>query len=197
MGLFRLLLGFAFGGKPGHQEPDRRRPDADASADRAILQSPPIRWHAFRPPAAPVEPARAPAPRPASPDPVHTIRGRCHVIDGDTIVISGRHIRLAGIDAPELNHPYGRNAKWALVGLCKGRSIRAVLDGGDSYDRLVATCHLPDGRDLSEAMVRLGLALDWPRFSGGTYRRFEPADSRRILWRCDARQKGRMPPPVR
>ncbi len=35
------------------------------------------------------------------------IRGHCWVIDGDTIVINKIHIRLAGIDAPEIDHPYG------------------------------------------------------------------------------------------
>ncbi len=50
--------------------------------------------------------------------------GRAWVIDGDTIDIGGTRIRLAGIDAPELDHPYGKNAKWALINLCKGQKIR-------------------------------------------------------------------------
>lgn len=120
--------------------------------------------------------------------------GPCFVVDGDTIVIDGVSIRLAGIDAPELDQPYGKRAKWELVRLCKGQTIRAVFDGSTSYDRSVATCILPDGRDLSAEMVKLGLALDWRKFSGGKYRPLEPEDSRRKLWRVDARQKGRMPP---
>jgi len=122
------------------------------------------------------------------------IRGRAWVIDGDTIDIGGRRVRLAGIDAPEMDHPYGKNAKWALVNLCKGHEIRAVLDGDLSHDRAVATCYLPDGRDLSAEMVRAGMAIDWPRFSRGKYGCLEPEGIRRKLWRCDARQKGRMPP---
>src|SRR5260370_34848501 len=39
----------------------------------------------------------------ASPPP--TIVGKAWVIDGDTINISGTHIRLEGIDAPELDQP--------------------------------------------------------------------------------------------
>ena len=31
------------------------------------------------------------------------IKGKCHVIDGDTIVIVKQHTRFAGIDAPELH----------------------------------------------------------------------------------------------
>lgn len=122
------------------------------------------------------------------------IRGRAWVIDGDTIDIGGTRIRLAGIDAPEMDHPYGKNAKWTLVNLCKGREVRAVLNGDLSHDRTVATCYLPDGRDLSAEMVRAGMAVDWPKFSRGKYAGLEPPGIRTKLWRCDARQKGRIPP---
>ena len=127
---------------------------------------------------------------------VDEVRGRAWVIDGDTIDIRGTRIRLAGIDAPEMDHPYGKNAKWALVNLCKDHEVRAVFDGDLSHDRIVATCYLPDGRDLSAEMVKAGMAIDWPKFSRGKYSSLEPAGIRRRLWRCDARQKGRMPPGV-
>lgn len=123
------------------------------------------------------------------------VQGRAYVIDGDTIDIDGTRIRLFGIDAPELDHPYGRNAKWALINMCKGQTIRAELEGGFSHDRSVAKCFLPDGRDLSAEMVKIGLAVDWPKFSGGRYSHMELPGVRKRLWRCDARQKGRMPPP--
>ena len=125
---------------------------------------------------------------------VRELRGRCWVIDGDTIDIGGTRIRLAGIDAPELDHPYGKNAKFHLMNLCKGVEIRAVFEGEQSHLREVATCYLPDGRDLSAEMVKAGLGLDWRKYSGGKYRHLETPDARRKLWRCDARQKGRMPP---
>jgi len=126
--------------------------------------------------------------------PEAAVVGRCWVIDGDTIDISGTRIRLFGIDAPELDHPYGKTAKWALIRLCRDQEIRAVFHGSFSHDRTVATCYLSDGRDLSAEMVRLGLAVDWPKFSGGKYRHLELEGIRKKLWRCDARQKGRMPP---
>ena len=134
--------------------------------------------------------------QPTYPTPSHSsrLRGTAWVIDGDTIVIDSVNIRLAGIDAPELDHPYGRNAKYALIQLCKGQTVLAEMDGSSSYDRPVATCYLADGRDLSAEMVKLGLALDWRAFSGGKYRHLEADDARRRLWRCDARQKGLMPP---
>lgn len=127
------------------------------------------------------------------PHPQAAIVGRAWVIDGDTIDISGTRIRLAGIDAPELGDPYGNKAKFFLVNMCQGQQVRAVFDGELSYERAVATCFLPDGRDLSAEMVKAGMALDWRKFSGGKYRSLEPPDARKRLWRCDARQRGRMP----
>jgi micrococcal nuclease len=125
---------------------------------------------------------------------VRELRGPAWVIDGDTLDIRGMRIRLSGIAAPEIEHPYGKTAKWTLVKLCKGHEICAVFDGDLSHDRTVATCYLPDGRDLSAEMVKAGMAIDWPKFSRGKYSGLEPDGIRKKLWRCDARQKGRMPP---
>jgi micrococcal nuclease len=125
-----------------------------------------------------------------------SITGPCWVIDGDTVDIQGNRIRLAGIDAPELDQPYGKSAKWALVNLCKGQMVTAVFEEGSTYDRDVAICYLPDGRDLSAEMVKAGMAIDWRKFSGGKYRALELEGIRKKLWRCDARQKGRMPPVI-
>lgn len=122
--------------------------------------------------------------------------GPAVVIDGDTIIIKGTRLRLAGIDAPELEDRYGVSAKRAMIGLCKGKSIRAVTDGAQSYERLVATCYLPDGRDLSAELVKLGLALDWSSFSRGKYRDLEPEGIRQKLWRVTQRQNRRPPDQV-
>ena len=120
------------------------------------------------------------------------LQGQCWVVDGDTIIIDKVRIRIAGIDAPELDHPYGQQAKWALVKLCKGQVVTARIKPELSYDRLVAECVLPDGRDLGAEMVRAGMALDWPKFSGGKYRHLETADARKRLWRASVRQRGMM-----
>jgi endonuclease YncB( thermonuclease family) len=123
---------------------------------------------------------------------VSYIEGTCSVVDGDTIRIGNVSLRLAGIDAPELDHPWGQKAKWELVKLCKGHVITAQIEPLMSYDRLVATCYLPDGRDLSAEMVSLGLALDWPKFSLGKYAHLEPAGARKKHWKAAARQRGHM-----
>lgn len=120
------------------------------------------------------------------------LAGSAWVTDGDTIKIKNTQIRLFGIDAPELNHPYGKKAKWALHKLCKGHTVRAEITDEDQYGRTVAKCFLSDGRDLSAEMVKLGLAIDWPKFSGGKYKSLEASDARKRLFLADARQKGRM-----
>jgi endonuclease YncB( thermonuclease family) len=121
-----------------------------------------------------------------------TLVGPVFVTDGDTIKIKNTQVRLFGIDAPELNHPHGKNAKWALHKLCKGHTVRAEITEVDDYGRTVAQCFLPDGRDLSAEMVKLGLAIDWKKFSGGKYKHLETSDARKKLFLADARQKGRM-----
>ena len=120
------------------------------------------------------------------------LTGPAYIIDGDSLVIRKTQIRLFGVDAPEMNHPYGQKAKWALVKLCKGQSVSAEIVEQDAHGRTVAKCHLSDGRDLSAEMVKLGLAIDWPKFSGGIYRSLEVPDARKKMWLADARQKGRM-----
>jgi endonuclease YncB( thermonuclease family) len=127
----------------------------------------------------------------AVPQPTPTIlQGSAYVIDGDTLTIQKNQVRLFGVDAPEINHPFGKKAKWALVSLCKGQTIKAEVTEKDAHGRTVAKCYLEDGRDLSAEMVKLGLAIDWPKFSGGKYRSMELPEARKKLWLADARQKG-------
>lgn len=121
-----------------------------------------------------------------------TVRGSAYVVDGDTLVVQKTQVRLFGIDAPELDHPYGKRAKTALINLCRGKTVRAEIVAQDAHGRTVAQCWLEDGRDLSAEMVKLGLAIDWSKFSGGKYRSLEVPGVRKKLWLADARQKGRM-----
>ncbi|MEE4212494.1 MAG: thermonuclease family protein [Parvularcula sp.] len=122
------------------------------------------------------------------------LAGKAYVIDGDTIVIMKTHIRISGIDAPEMDHPWGRKSKSAMIALCKGHTVTAELEPGMTYDRVVAKCHLEDGTDLAAELVRQGLALDWAKYSGGRYRHLEPDGIRKKLWRAAARQQGRYKP---
>lgn len=144
------------------------------------------------------EDTKATSPEPFDPHTAKTlptrrvIEGPAWVIDGDSLVIKKTQIRLFGIDAPELDHPWGLTAKWALVALCKGQTVRAEIREQDHYGRTVARCFLSDGRDLSAEMVKQGLAIDWPKYSGGTYTHLEPHGVRKKHWKAAARQQGNM-----
>lgn len=118
--------------------------------------------------------------------------GPAYVIDGDTIIVRNINVRLFGIDAPEMEDPFGRNAKWAMQQLCYKQEISVHVTDTDGYGRTVANCYLPDGRDLSAEMVKQGHAIDWPKFSCGIYSHLEVPGIRKKLWRCDALQKGQL-----
>jgi len=94
------------------------------------------------------------------------LAGSAYVIDGDTISIGGSHIRLKGIDAPELAQDCGgapatacgRTARQALVQLVGGRDVRCEASGRDKYDRTLATCYV-GGTNINRAMVEAGQAV--------------------------------------
>ena len=110
--------------------------------------------------------------------------GNCWVIDGDTIPIGSQKIRLQGINAPELDEPYGKQAKWALHTLVKGQTVTAQPNGEKSYDRIVAKCFLENGRDLAAEMVKMELALDLPKYPDADYRHLEtPASRKKLSWK--------------
>lgn len=144
------------------------------------------------PPCRTMRPAPSHAPQALAEPSAEMLKGPAYIVDGDTLTIRKTQIRLYGIDAPEMNHPFGKKAKWALVNMCKGQPVRAEITGIDIHGRMIARCYLADGRDLSAEMVRIGLAIDWPKYSGGRYRHLEVNDARRKMWLADARQKGRM-----
>jgi endonuclease YncB( thermonuclease family) len=109
----------------------------------------------------------------APPPPAKVVEGRAWIIDGDTIVIDGAHIRLAYIDAPELGqsckdgagatYACGQVAKDALRRAIAGRTVRCEQVATDRYGRIVAVC-ASHGRDLGDAMVRGGQAINYGRF---------------------------------
>lgn len=127
---------------------------------------------------------RVPSPRRQEALPLKIIQGRCWVVDGDTISIGDVRIRLAGIDAPELDDPWGKQAKWAMVKLCKGHVVTAHIKSL----KFPMTASLPTAicrTDVTcrQNLFRWALLLDWAKFSGGKYRHLEAEDARRKLWR--------------
>jgi endonuclease YncB( thermonuclease family) len=97
-----------------------------------------------------------------------------HVRDGDTIVVSGQPIRLQGVSAPESGTRHGQAATEFMVRLVKGKTVQCDDSGERSYDRIVAVCFL-NGRDIGEAIISAGYALECRRYSGGRYTAAERA----------------------
>ncbi len=95
------------------------------------------------------------------------------VIDGDTIVLGGKRIRLFGIDAPEKLQTCqvqeaavacGMIARNALIGFVAGATVRCDREDVDRYGRDVSRCYA-EGYDLSDFMVRAGLAVAYRQYS--------------------------------
>jgi endonuclease YncB( thermonuclease family) len=85
--------------------------------------------------------------------------------DGDTLIVvrNSARIRLEipEIDAPELDQPYGRDAKKKAAAMAKGKvvTIRAYGNLGRNY--ILGEVWLPNKKHFAKEMVRVGLA--WVR----------------------------------
>jgi micrococcal nuclease len=118
------------------------------------------------------------------------ISGPVRVIDGDTIVLTNTntHVRLNGVDAPEVVHPgydhddaFGPESREEMRSIIGGAVVRCELNGERSYERVVGVCYLPDGTDIGAEIIRRGLALDCARWSFGRYRSLEPDGVRDVI----------------
>jgi endonuclease YncB( thermonuclease family) len=83
------------------------------------------------------------------------------ITDGDTLTIlmdsKQYKIRLAEIDTPERNQPYGSKAKDVLSDLVFNKEVKAEVQDVDRYGRYVARIYVGE-LDVSREMVRLGAA---------------------------------------
>lgn len=138
---------------------------------------------------------QAAAASPAEHPPAIAIAGTALVHDGDTIEISGRKIRLEGIDAPEggqrCNRRFfgewscGTASTYALLGLVQGRNVACENRGTDKYGRMLGICYV-DGRDINAEMVRLGLAWAYVKYSSAyVAEEAEARAARRGVWTAD------------
>jgi endonuclease YncB( thermonuclease family) len=103
------------------------------------------------------------------------LTGSARVIDGDTIAVGSRHVRLQGIDAPETDQVClgARGERWTcgiaarehLSSHIAGRAITCAARGEDRYGRMLATCSA-GGENLNAWIVREGWALAYVRYSG-------------------------------
>jgi len=101
-----------------------------------------------------------------------TVQGKViRVVDGDSLYISGHtpQIRLWGVDAPERRQAGFHAATKELKYLAYGVQLRCAVIDIDRYGRTVGRCFLPDGRDLSKAMIESGTAREYTHFTKGYY----------------------------
>jgi endonuclease YncB( thermonuclease family) len=91
------------------------------------------------------------------------------VADGDTITVvrdqATKKVRLAGIDAPEKDQPFGRLAKEFLSMLVFGKDVELETNKKDRYGRDVGKVYF-EGRDVSLAMLTAGLAWHYKKYQG-------------------------------
>lgn len=100
----------------------------------------------------------------AQPLPGSTYTARVvRVIDGDTITVYDKagcfhRIRLAMIDAPEKEQPFGAEATKTLSELLKEGTVSLKVKCIDKYNREVAFVNC-DGKDVNAEMLRKGMAM--------------------------------------
>src|SRR6056297_1456628 len=125
LGIIFAVIFLAVRSKPSKQR-NNRSPEPKPRSQPQSSGTPPAKMSTGQPPGFEEESARH----------LHEKRiltGSAYITDGDTIRIKKTQIRLFGIDAPEMNHPYGKKAKWALHKLCKGQIVRAEIVDEDDH----------------------------------------------------------------
>lgn len=124
------------------------------------------------------------------------LTGHARVIDGDTLELAGKRVRLEGIDAPEAAQSCPRRflGSWAcgkaaarkLAGMIEGKSLRCESRGTDRYGRMLGVC-FADGHDVNAQMVRQGYAWAFVKYSDSYVG--EEAEARALragIWQGDA-----------
>lgn len=91
---------------------------------------------------------------------------RSRTVDGDTIVLDGRRVRIMGLNTPERQARCPRQARLARKATERMRELVAGgvtvrPHGRDRYDRRLAAVRDRHGRDVAKVMVREGLARDY------------------------------------
>jgi endonuclease YncB( thermonuclease family) len=118
------------------------------------------------------------------PDGDGTVR-RATALDGDTIVVGGKRLRLWGIDAPEMDDPRGPVSRAAIDGLLRQGPVDCTIVDKAKSKRPVARCSVPGPggpQDLGEAQLAAGMAFVYRTFVLGTEwgARYDAAERRAI-----------------
>ncbi len=109
--------------------------------------------------------------------------GIARVVDGDSLEIGNRRVRLFGVDAPELDqycldpqgqeYACGERARTALRRLVGEHPVQCLREGRDRFGRVLARCTSASGEELNTALVRTGWAVAYAGADGNAYRRIE------------------------
>lgn len=115
------------------------------------------------------------------------------IADGDSLILADtqnrqRHIRLAGIDAPEIRQAFGQNSKTALSAMALGRPARAECRRRDRQgnDWCVVTIA---GQDVGLALVGDGAAW-WDRHNSGRQGTQERNEYQRVEFLAKMQRRG-------
>lgn len=118
------------------------------------------------------------------------------VADGDTITVLDvdqvqHKIRLAGIDAPEKNQPFGSRSKESLAELVFNKTVEVETSKRDRYGRQIGKVLL-NGRDVNLVQIERGMTWFYRRYqleqSPADRRLYEEAENtakigKKGLWR--------------
>lgn len=110
----------------------------------------------------------------ASPAFAADFSGKVRVIDGDTIDVGERRVRIHGIDAPERDQPCttlsGQNwgcGDWVTRQVrdrFEGRHAQCAATDTDRYGRTVARCTVA-GADIGQVLVQEGWAFAYRKYA--------------------------------
>ncbi|CAG7874079.1 hypothetical protein HID58_017242 [Brassica napus] len=100
-------------------------------------------------------------------------------IQNEEVLARKFRIRLRGIDAPESQMPFGKEAQEELLKIVQWKSLKVLVYGEDRYGRCVGDLYC-NGVFVQEAMLKKGLAWHYVAY-----------DKRIVLakWEKEARQK--------
>ncbi len=91
------------------------------------------------------------------------------VADGDTFTLIDSYgkiskIRLYGIDCPELNQPFGKDAKRFTTNLLLNQTVFIEKISKDRNGRIVAKVYYNNRQSLNEELLRKGMAWHFTKY---------------------------------
>lgn len=101
--------------------------------------------------------------------PEEMITGVARVVDGDSLVINGREMRIRGIDAPEARQTCSISGQSVNCGRQATQALQRWISRGpasctghetDRFGRLLVQCRV-NGTDIGADLVRNGFAVDF------------------------------------